>query len=317
MVNPIFFMQEYAELCRSGIVPICFISPDCKVSTPYDMLVNRIVEKERSRDKHGSCGFGIYETQQRYKCREYSLTFSQMLERTDRELKAYLKNIADDYVYKRIAEYNITQISDEMKSLLDSEGLILNYIDDLREMASVVCQKPFEEIVHDYNMIVFEGAQGLELDEDNVRGMPHLTPSKTTSRLPLERIRELRNKNVEICYITRSYFTRHGAGRFPTECEKSLINDRIEDITNVHNEFQDAIRYGLFDKEEFVNRVIDDINRSKQICADCTTSVFVTHLNYTNGELVGNCTLNDITSLFDKAYLSDSKYAENVKMKEK
>lgn len=316
MVNPIFFIREYVELYNSGINPTCFISPDCRVSTPYDMLINQVVERERNKNKHGSCGFGIYETQQRYKNSKYNLTFSQMVNCTNEELKTYLTNIVNDYVYKRIKEYNIKYVSSEIKSILNSEILITNFINDFREMVSIVRQKRFEELMHSYNVIIFEGAQGLELDEDNIKGLPHLTPSKTTSQLPLKRIQNLQNKNIEVCYITRSYFTRHGAGKFPTECNKSRINNCIEDITNVNNEFQESIRYGLFDKIEFTNRITTDTSISKQIYTDYTTSVFVTHLNYTNGDLAGNCTLNDIINMFDKAYLSDSKYSEDVKMEE-
>jgi adenylosuccinate synthase len=32
------------------------------VTTPYDMMINQIVERERGGDRHGSCGVGFGET---------------------------------------------------------------------------------------------------------------------------------------------------------------------------------------------------------------------------------------------------------------
>lgn len=46
---------------------------------------------------------------------------------------------------------------------------------------------------------------------------------------------------------------------------------------------------------------------------DVKFSVFISHLNYTNGDLAGDCTIKDISSLFSKIYLSNTKFAEDVK----
>lgn len=318
MVNPIFFVKEYLELYNSEkIRPICFISPDCRVSTPYDMLINQIIEKNRKGNKHGSCGFGIFETRERYTNSEYNLTFSQMSQLTDKKLSSYLYKISKIYLPKRLKEYGINSISDEINAIINSQKMIDNYISDFRAMSYVVKQRYFNDVVEKYNTIIFEGAQGLELDEENLKGAPHLTPSKTTSQLPLKTMQSLNiNKDIEICYVTRSYFTRHGAGSFPTECDKSIINSSIEDITNVNNEYQDSIRYGLFDKNEFEDRVCADMQKSEQIYANFKSSVFVTHLNYTHDNLMGNCKLDDIEKLFDITYLSGLKYAEDVKLED-
>jgi adenylosuccinate synthase len=60
---------------------------------------------------------------------------------------------------------------------------------------------------------------------------------------------------IEVCYVTRTYITRHGAERFDTECNKSEINDHIIDLTNIPNPFQDSIRYGFID-DDIKNRII-------------------------------------------------------------
>lgn len=119
--------------------------------------------------------------------------------------------------------------------------------------------------------------------------------------------------DIEICYVTRSYFTRHGAGELPTECKKTDINPHIEDLTNIDNEFQETIRYGLFSQSDFQKRVSNDKESSFSINPLLKTSVFISHLNYTDGEICGDCSLHYLIEQFDKKYLSYSKYAEDVR----
>jgi adenylosuccinate synthase len=207
--------------------------------------------------------------------------------------------------------YDIKKIPLGYKELIDSDGLIKHFIQDVRTMQDITKLYNFEKLKNKYDYIIFEGAQGLELDENNIIAYPHVTASETTSRVPLQRIKNM-NCDTEICYITRSYFTRHGAGAFPTECDKNVINPNIIDETNSYNDYQQIIRYGLFNKNEFKNRIIKDMSNANPL-DDVKFSVFISHLNYTNGDLAGDCTIKDISSLFSKIYLSDTKFAEDVK----
>ena len=59
IVNPIIFKQEYEELCSLGYKPETYIHKNCMVSTPYDMMANQIIEENRGKNKHGSCGLGF------------------------------------------------------------------------------------------------------------------------------------------------------------------------------------------------------------------------------------------------------------------
>ncbi len=139
-----------------------------------------------------------------------------------------------------------------------------------------------------------------------------MTASSTTSEMPLKRIAEYKDDSdtIEIAYITRSYFTRHGAGYLVNECSKNNINPMIEDKTNVPNPYQDSIRYGKFDLKSFEDHVRRDINKGKAILNNnlhnVTYSVFATHLNYVPLE---PSTFND---LFNKYYGSADPYAENI-----
>ena len=144
-----------------------------------------------------------------------------------------------------------------------------------------------------------------------------MTPSSTTSAIPLQRVSAI-DCAVEVCYVTRSYFTRHGAGPFPSECDKKEINSEIVDLTNSPNKFQETLRYGKFDKDEFLHRVTFDMNAALAINPACKFSLFISHLNYTNHDLSGDCSLKELIDFLkgkyrlNTVYLSDSYYADSL-----
>ena len=56
--NPILFRSEFQQLEKFDLKPEVFVNPDAIVSTPYDMMINQILEEFRNDKKHGSCGVG-------------------------------------------------------------------------------------------------------------------------------------------------------------------------------------------------------------------------------------------------------------------
>ena len=70
-----------------------------------------------------------------------------------------------------------------------------------------------------------------------------------------------RMMDVEVCYVTRTYLTRHGAGPFPEECGKDEINPDMRDLTNVPNPHQGTLRYGRLDEKAFIRRIREDFDR--------------------------------------------------------
>ena len=316
LLNPMIFVQEYENLFVShNVHPVCFVSPLCKVTTPYDIFINHIIEMFRGDKKHGSCGYGIWETEMRYHNSKYNLLYPDLCKLSNQDMDDYLESIANEYLPKRLNAYGCYDIPIEYQDLCKSKSLRQHYIDDFRKM-QLLLKKPIElfELVNTYDdcaNIVFEGSQGLELDEDNIKAYPYVTASSTTSNRPLTIIKNW-DCDIEICYVTRSYFTRHGAGSFPTECDKEDICQNIEDKTNVYNDYQNNIRYGKFDITEFASRVNRDMNFARNMRDDVKFSIFISHLNYTNNEICGNCTINDLAKMVDKVYLSNSKYSNDV-----
>ena len=169
-------------------------------------------------------------------------------------------------------------ISESWKELFFDDGIKQRFVDDLNFMFCNTIQHE-ESILLKYDNIVFEAGQGLLLDQNNKEYYPHLTPSNTGIQNPkkvIEKITWNDYLNIEVCYVTRTYMTRHGAGRFPSECAKSEINPNIVDKTNVPNPHQDSLRYGMLDLRELSKRCNDDISDFKY---PHEKSIIFTHCN--------------------------------------
>jgi adenylosuccinate synthase len=90
--------------------------------------------------------------------------------------------------------------------------------------------------------MVFEGAQGVMLDEKHGTA-PHNTWTNTTFENADTLLDEVGCKDRTRIGCLRSYYTRHGAGPFPTE-------DNTLDLPEPHNGndgFQGKFRVGRFD----------------------------------------------------------------------
>lgn len=311
ILNPILFRKEYEDLKRKGYEPICYINANCRVTTPYDMLINQIIEASRKENKHGSCGVGIFETIFRCNIKDFLLTIRDFSYFHKDLIIHRLINIKENYVLDRLSQLKIENIDINTSKLLSNMNLIYNFIEDVKFMLSK-CKIMNEKDIFDlYDSCIFEGSQGLLLDQNNTEYFPHLTPSNTGCKNPSYMIQHYNGDvDVEICYITRSYMTRHGAGNFKTECKKEDINNSIIDITNIPNDFQGIIRYGKIELDDFKNRIKLDYesfyNKAKK-------SLFITHLNETDNKLcttIGNIDINDLN--VDFIYKSNLMTRENI-----
>lgn len=281
-VDPISFLREKEELKALGICPNVQMDTCTNIILPYDIFLNQILEISRGNNRHGSCGCGIWECLQRTKIKRYIPLYFRY---TDEEkIKKSILNIRDTYYYPKIKEYGLT-IPENYKKLFESEQLIENFIFDVRKMIVDIPLTPKHEIFKEFNNIVFEGAQGLLLDWDNREYMPHLTASHTGLKNVEELLKYIdKPYRKEICYVTRTYFTRHGAGKFLTETAKENLRYPVQDKTNVFNVWQQSFRWGYFDLPLFLKTIQKDLkleNTNKYIL-----SLAVTHCDETNNNLV-------------------------------
>lgn len=301
IVNPIIFNRELSELKGKKSITKCFVDRNCLLTTPFDMMINQIVEEYRGDGKHGSCGLGIFETIVRSRTgRSYTVyEFSNM---PICEMRIFLDNIAAKYLPYRLKQLGIENIPARWAEILSGkDNIIENYINDFLSMLDNM-QIVNSDIVDDYDYVIFEGAQGLLLDQNNLSYMPHLTPSNTGIKNPLNII-GTRKVDAEACYVSRTYMTRHGAGRFDTECNKSDINEKIVDLTNVPNPYQDTIRYGMLMLSDLKNRIMSDLGS-----VNVNKSIAITHLNEYR---VAQNKLKNLFNEFD-IYVSDGMTRNDV-----
>ena len=312
ILNPMLFSKEAAVLGKdTGNI---FIDRHCIVTLPCDMLINQFVETARGKSRHGSCGVGIFETIVRNRDSRYALRYEDMLKADRRSLAALIDCINREYCPERAAGLGIT--ADAMAELLDilgNETLTENYLDDFYAMAAQ-CREADEQVIEGYDTAVFEGAQGLMLDQDREDYFPHLTPSSTGMKNIRAILDRLEKRETEVCYVTRSFFTRHGAGRFDTESKNIAGLFGLYDRTNAPNEFQGSFRYGWFDLPEFIASLAMD---RRYMAEGEKLAIAVTHLDMTGGMIIcptGKLMPEDIAymALADKLYKASGETADNV-----
>lgn len=255
IVNPITFNIESREL---GFTPECYISPYCRVTTPWDMMANIIIEESRGLSKHGSCGMGIWETVKR--CGDW-------------RNESYWNNIhyfspdrIKKYYEKRFEQKGIV-LTESWKDLFYDDAICSKFWGDVDYMKDhVKVMSRLSELEYIPNTIVIENGQGLLLDSDNMDYYPNVTASNTGVEWAIDFLRIISMQglvveDLEVCYVSRTYMTRHGKGRFDTECDPAEISEQImEDKTNIWNPHQGCIRYGKLDLEDMVNRCKKDFS---------------------------------------------------------
>ncbi|WP_052090730.1 adenylosuccinate synthetase [Desulfosporosinus sp. HMP52] len=280
ILNPMLFVKEYKVLESKGVVPKVYIHKDCLVTFPCDVMINQMVEAHRDKNRHGSCGVGIYETIKRTSNHQKT-TIGYIQENFD-QLANMITGTIQVYVPQRLDELN-TELTDSEWEMIRNGNITENYCADLLFMLQHT-EIVEDNIINEYDNIVFEGAQGLLLDADNLEYYPHLTPSNTGIKNAIEILSVVNACDLSICYVTRSYFTRHGAGLFKTLCDSwDLKPEGLTDKTNQTNAYQGNFKYGYFDVAAFQHSVEKDLgflNRTAEV------ELAVTHLDETEGYLI-------------------------------
>ena len=308
ILNPMEFVRELEDLQQLCISPVIYVEALCRWTTPYDMIINQIVEATRGDKKHGSCGMGIWETVYRWQVQPDLYTIYEFNELPHQQKVAHLKRLRDIWLPKRLKEHGVSDIPMEWRDIVASDELINHFIEDVW----IFCAKTRRvscPILNKYDTVVFESGQGLLLDENMTFYGDNTTPSNTGIYNACKRINtQFDSADVEFCYVTRTYMTRHGAGRFVTECDKASINSEIFDETNITNPFQDSLRYGDLDINNLKLRVESNLLNATTLKFGHRASIAVTH---TNEHQFDYSQLR--TKIIDGVYTSDSRTRESVK----
>jgi len=253
MVHPTAALREAEVLESKGVPdPLKALTVDslCLITTPFHQAMNRLRELMRGDNRHGSCGVGVGETVEQAQ-RGYAIHASDLV--SAGSLRTLLKRLRD-VLCEEAAEQQVPpscgmvafdQVQVQ-KHILFDPGIFERVVDRLTHFAKNV--RITDEIPKDSEKLVFEGAQGVLLD-DYYGFTPHTTWSTCTSVNAHKLMTEwARVENTQVIGVLRAFSTRHGAGPFPSALEHPgraqllLAGDH-----NQTNMWQSAFRIGWFD----------------------------------------------------------------------
>jgi len=314
VINPIIFRRERLELLGKLRInfPNVFTSPDCIVTTPFDILINQISELEfqKNGSPRGSVGIGFNETIKRNESFD-KMTVYHMRRRSKARLVDDLLKIRDRWVLSRLETLGSSKVDKIWSDILNNNDIIYQYLEDIEYLMENITIN--SNSWKNYRHIIFEGAQGLRLDKGNQNDFPHLTNSHTGLKNVTELLSEMSTPTLDVIYITRPYVTRHGVGPLSHEILEKFHNDE----TNIHNKFQGPLRFGHFDYGEFIRHIERDIRYLTG--RRSVTSVGISCMDhYDKIPLKENFIvrkkefIDQFYSRFRRVMISSSPYSENV-----
>ena len=273
LLNPIIFLKEYRQLLQLGLTKDdirIYVDSNASVTTPYDMIINQIVERHRENKRHGSCGIGINETVERSLKKDFFINQQSLHKNNRKNLHTLLVDIEKNWVYNRLTKLSIYKVTDNTEELyrqLKNTDLIERWFQDIDtylKLVTVTEQNAFlTSYAHRPGALLFEGAQGLLLDQYH-KWFPHVTRSSTGIENVAAISQEIGIEELNPYYLHRAYTTRHGAGPLPYELPKSPY-PRIVDLTNKPHEFQGSLRFGIPDIDLISDTIAHDVKKAKGI----------------------------------------------------
>ncbi|GHH46904.1 adenylosuccinate synthetase [Lentzea cavernae] len=289
LVEPIALATESRELEALGVDnPLSLMSIDAQalLTTPFHVAANRARERARGGDRHGSCGKGIGETVW------YGL-LSGAAEGDVVEDQMVLgapgpAPTVGDCLDPRALREKLDALARFYEPLIGAGPSVDELVMLYSSFADAVRITQGHEGLFDAGRVVFEGAQGVLLDE-TYGFHPHTTWSTVVPRNAREL---LQGRPARVLGVTRTYQTRHGAGPLPTEDPGVLA--RFPERHNGTGEFQGAWRAGHLDAN-LLRYAVD--------CCGGVDGLAVTHLDAGGLKVATGEALEDLSD--PVAYLED------------
>lgn len=258
LIEPEYLLEEakvLGVLGSSECLSRVLISENSGVITPFARLLNQIQEAYRGKARHGSTGFGIGITQRDLD--EYPTQALRARDLRSPFLFEKLQVLAEAAI-EEAEEYRSPASEELFQRLLHSD---LNHYTQMYRgfttQVRILSDIELGELLRGEDL-VFEGAQGVLLDQD-YGFFPHVTRSRCTfaNAESLLKEMEFRGSTTRIGLL-RAYGTRHGAGPFVTE-EKGLPIQSCHNGTNV---WQGNFRLGWFDavSARYALKVVDGVD---------------------------------------------------------
>jgi len=253
IVNPIIFLQEFNELNKKSPMREIFIDPRCLVTTPYDMMINTFTSW--INEKTNTTGLGINETIERSQYQQLCINMNAVMTWSDTKFLKILKQIREEYLPYRIEKLGLS-VGDfniySMKNIKNPVDTTIAYIESIKHMRNFSVIYPDDSLIDKFlaketgRNLVFEGAQGMLLDQRRKKDFPYLTRSNTDLTNVLSVLRTCRSQiDLDVYLVTRAYLTRHGEGPMFDE----IKDIDTQDSTNPENPFQGKMRYGSLNEK--------------------------------------------------------------------
>lgn len=212
LLHPLAMEIEAEHITALGVAdPFAstFIDARARVITPYQQASCRLREASRGEGAHGTTGVGVGE------CASDTMSHpSDAI--TAAELRSpdtLLRKLSSQRERKRA---EMASLGAHDLSLFDDEGLVSRVIDRWTSLSGrlrLLDPDQTEQLIDRHERVVFEGAQGVLLDE--TWGLhPHTTWSDCT---PAGAKYLCRGAEAQTIGVTRAYMVRHGRGPMPTE----------------------------------------------------------------------------------------------------
>ena len=262
LVSPARILEERESLRKLGFVPSLHIPAKARVITDYDVLVNQFGETFRKDAglPHGTCGMGVGECVGRNLNPVWNGEYS----------RTYMGNLRSGCIYHHLrgwAEWRLSALAKEAGvNLKDYEKAIKSALERAQWPpkeyfhSGIPVEKPIFRSIEP--TVIFEGAQGLLLDEDDPDHQPHVTWSKTGLTNVIKECQKYGWHLSRVHYVTRPYLTRHGVGPMHAADPHATIpwkdGKQPVDLTNVDNKWQGDLRYAAMDWGKLQARVNKD-----------------------------------------------------------
>ena len=258
VLNPWLLDAELDALANLGVTaPRLLADPRAPVTVPWDVMINQALEQARGGGRHGSCGVGFGETVGRSEEPAFALRGMDLTSAT--RVRDRLDAIQHEYVPRRLQEAGLPP--DALAAWLDNTALIDRFVTDCLALGRRL-EWCAPQVLADQHALVFEGAQGLRLDQD-LGEFPYVTRSHTGLPGIARLAREAglcKRCPLDAHYVTRAYRTRHGAGPLHDELPAPPA-PHFMDSTNVPNPYQGALRFAHLDPDTLRLDIRRDLDR--------------------------------------------------------
>ena len=157
----------------TGFAPKISAHPYCRIVTIDDVLTNMAAETARGKERHGSCGMGIYEAVVRSE--SHPLYIKDVKGMTAESLYKTLKELREEYYPVRLKELlgaikepeyciNHSKDFDEFLDLLNEDNVLRNAAEGICRGAEFIELKE-HSFISEFDEVIFEFLAGLGIFE--------------------------------------------------------------------------------------------------------------------------------------------------------